>query len=235
MSPPCLFIGNKNYSSWSMRPWLALKWAGIAFEERMIPLGGPGYGKSRIAEILAVSDSGRVPALHAGELRIHDSLAIMEWANEQAPEAGLYPRDAGLRALARSAAAEMHAGFAAMRNAMSMNIRRRMKTAPAWSDEVKADLARLFELWGGLRARHANGGPFLFGARRWRRDCAPTPSRRRRRARPIARRSSPMMRFARGRRGRWRSRSGSPPRTSSIREARCGRVVRRGALALRVR
>ncbi|MBI1188198.1 MAG: glutathione S-transferase [Alphaproteobacteria bacterium] len=165
MSNPVLYIGNKNYSSWSMRPWLALTWAGVAFEERMIPLGGPGYGKSRIAAVLAVSDSGRVPALHVGDVRIHDSLAIMEWAHEQAPEAGLYPRDAILRALARAAAAEMHAGFAAIRNAMSMNIRRRMKAAPAWSDEVKADLARLFELWGGLRARHAQDGPYLFGAR----------------------------------------------------------------------
>jgi glutathione S-transferase len=165
MTQPVLYIGNKNYSSWSMRPWLALKWAGIAFEERMIPLGGPGYGKSRIPEIIAVSDSGRVPALHVGDLRIHDSLAIMEWANEQAPDAELYPRDAGLRAQARSAAAEMHAGFAAIRNAMSMNIRRRMKAAPAWPDEVKADLARLFELWGGLRARYAKDGPFLFGRR----------------------------------------------------------------------
>ena len=131
----------------------------------MIPLGGPGYGKSRIADVLAVSESGRVPALHDGALKIHDSLAIMEWAHERAPAAGLYPRDANERAMARAAAAEMHSGFAAMRTAMSMNIRRRMKAAPAWSDDVKADLARLFELWGGLRARYAEAGPFLFGAR----------------------------------------------------------------------
>jgi glutathione S-transferase len=161
MSTPVLFIGNKNYSSWSMRPWLALKWGAIPFEERVIPLGGPGYGKSKIADVLAVSASGRVPALHDGALRIHDSLAICEWAAERAPS--LWPRDADARAVARSAAAEMHSGFAAMRGAMSMNLRRRMTQTPTWSDDVQADLTRLFELWGGLLAR--SGGPYLFGAR----------------------------------------------------------------------
>lgn len=163
MAKPILYIGNKNYSSWSMRPWLALSWAGIAFDERVIPLGGVGYGKSKIAEIVAVSPSGRVPVLHAGSLVIHDSLAICEWAHEQAANAGLWPGDAGRRALARSAAAEMHAGFAALRRDMSMNIRRQLSAPPAWPEDTQGDLDRLFELWRGLLAQF--GGPWLAGSR----------------------------------------------------------------------
>lgn len=163
MSSPMLYLGNKNYSSWSMRPWLALKWGGLAFEARVIALGGEGYGKSKIREVLAVSPSGRVPALHVDGVIVHDSLAICEWAAERAP--ALWPADAGVRALARSAAAEMHSGFAALRNDLSMNIRRRMALAPAISDDARADLDRLFNLWSGLRSAHGSGGPFLFGAR----------------------------------------------------------------------
>jgi glutathione S-transferase len=163
MSAPVLYLGNKNYSSWSMRPWLALTWGAIAFEERIIPLGGPGYGKYRIAEILAVSPSGRVPALHVDGLVIHDSLAICEWAAERAP--GLWPADPGRRALARSAAAEMHAGFAAMRRDLSMNLRRRMERAPDLPEDTQSDLARLFELWTSARRQFAADGPYLFGAR----------------------------------------------------------------------
>lgn len=163
MAAPILYIGNKNYSSWSMRPWLALKWGGIAFEERVIPLGGEGYGKSKIKDVLAVSPSGRVPALHVDGVVINDSLSICEWAAEQAPH--LWPRDALTRAQARSAAAEMHSGFAALRDALSMNVRRRLERAPKIPDDAHADIARLFELWSGLRAAHGDGGSFLFGAR----------------------------------------------------------------------
>src|SRR5215475_10760186 len=109
MAAPVLYIGNKNYSSWSMRPWLALKWGGIAFQEKIIPLGGEGYGQSQIKEIRAVSPSGRVPSLHVNDAVIHESLAICEWAAEQAPL--LWPADATTRAIARAAASEMHAGF----------------------------------------------------------------------------------------------------------------------------
>jgi glutathione S-transferase len=163
MALPTLFVGNKNYSSWSLRPWLALKWGGIAFEERVIRLGGEGYGKSEIAEVLAVSPSGRVPALHWNGATINDSLAICEWAAEQAPS--LWPKDATTRALARSAAAEMHSGFAALRRDCSMNIRRRLETTPAWPDDTQRDLARLYELWGAARERFSADGPWLFGAR----------------------------------------------------------------------
>lgn len=163
MAAPVLHIGNKNYSSWSMRPWLALKWGGIPFEEHIIPLGGEGYGRSEIREVRAVSPSGRVPALHIGDAVIYESLAICEWAAEQTPS--LWPADALVRAEARAVASEMHAGFFALRGAMSCNVRRRVTPQPAWSDDVHKDLDRLYELWGGLRARFGDDGQFLFGTR----------------------------------------------------------------------
>jgi glutathione S-transferase len=159
-----LYIGNKNYSSWSMRPWLALKWAGIAFQEDVRRLGAdPGYGQQKTAHILAVSPSGRVPALHVDGMVINDSLAICEWAAEQ--NKTLWPAESGTRALARSATAEMHSGFPALRRDLSMNIKRRMDREPDWPEDTRRDLARLFSLWTGARAAHAAHGPFLFGAR----------------------------------------------------------------------
>jgi len=161
MAAPILHIGNKNYSSWSLRPWLALKWGGISFAEHVIALGGEGYGQSQIKEVRAVSPSGRVPALHVGDVVIYESLAICEWAAEQAPS--LWPADALVRAEARAVASEMHAGFAAVRRNMSMNIRRRVEREPQWPSDVRQDLDRLYALWGNLQSRF--GGPFLFGAR----------------------------------------------------------------------
>ncbi|MFT3729303.1 MAG: glutathione S-transferase family protein [Terricaulis sp.] len=163
MAAPVLYIGNKNYSSWSMRPWLALKWGGIPFTEKLIQLGGEGYGRSQIKEIRAVSPSGRVPALHVNDTVIYDSLSICEWAAEQTP--GLWPRDTMARAVARSAAAEMHSGFFALRAAMSMNVRRELDAEPDWNAHTRADLDQVFTLWGGLRARYGDGGQFLFGPR----------------------------------------------------------------------
>jgi glutathione S-transferase len=162
MTRPTLYIGNKNYSSWSLRPWLALRWAGIGFDEVLIPLGGPGYGKSQIPEVRAVSPSGRVPALQLEGGTIWDSLAIAEWAAEQAPE--LYPADPLPRALCRAAVAEMHSGFAALRRDLSMNIRRRVSAHP-WAEDVRADIERAVELFGDLRDRFGDAGPWLFGAR----------------------------------------------------------------------
>ena len=160
MAAPVLFIGNKNYSSWSMRPWLALKWGAIAFEERIIPLGVEGYGRSEIKAVRAVSPSGRVPALHVDGAVIYESMAICEWAAERAPS--LWPPDALTRAEARAVACEMHAGFTAMRRDMSCNIRRRLSAAPDWPADTRADLEQLFDLWERLIGR--SGGPFLFGA-----------------------------------------------------------------------
>jgi glutathione S-transferase len=161
---PILFIGNKNYSSWSMRPWLALHWGGIAFEEQMIPLGPRGMGPN--PDILAVSPSGTVPALRLQDgTQIWDTMSICEWAHEQAPNAGLWPLDPLARALARSASAEMHAGFAALRQNMPMNVRR-VKAGHVQSDKAQADVARTDALLSTLRARFATAGTgWLFGHR----------------------------------------------------------------------
>jgi glutathione S-transferase len=161
MALPILHIGNKNYSSWSMRPWLALKWGGVAFEEHIIPLGGEGYGRSQIKEVRAVSPNGRVPALHVDGATIYESLAICEWAAEQTPS--LWPKDALVRAQARSAAAEMHSGFGALRRDMSMNIRRRLPQPQKWPSDTRADIEQLNEVWGNLL--QCFRGPFLFGQR----------------------------------------------------------------------
>jgi glutathione S-transferase len=154
MTRPILHIGDKRLSSWSMRPWLALKEAGLDFEERLIPLD---QRESRTA-IEAVSPGGTVPALHAGELVIWDSLAICEWAAEQTPS--LWPEDAGLRARARSAAAWMHDGAPALRRECPMDLQR-TPAQGALSDAARNDIAALDTLWGRLKAGE---GDFLFGA-----------------------------------------------------------------------
>jgi glutathione S-transferase len=161
-----LYLGNKNYSSWSLRPWLVLTWSGLPFEERVIPLGGEGYGRSQIREVLAVSPSGRVPALAltVTGVTIWDSLAISEWAAESAPEAHLWPADPLARAVCRSVTCEMHSSFAGFRRDLSMNIRRRT-TLRTVAEDTRADLARVEALWADTRLRFGAGGPFLFGAR----------------------------------------------------------------------
>lgn len=159
-----LYLGNKNYSSWSLRPWLVLTWAGIPFEERVIPLGGPGYGIAQSPQVLAVSPTGLVPALALDGLILTDSLAISEWAAERAPSAHLWPEDPLARAVARSVTCEIHSGFSAMRRDLSMNIRRRTTPRP-WPEDTRANLARVEDLWAGTRDRYGAEGPFLFGAR----------------------------------------------------------------------
>lgn len=159
---PVLFIGNKNYSSWSLRAWLAVRKAGVPFEERLIVLDRP----STDADIRTVSPGGRVPALHIGDTVIWDSLAIMEWAAEQAPRHGraLWPTDPLARAVARSATAEMHAGFAALRQAFPMSLKRvgLARRTPAPSAAL-ADASRVEQLWADLRGRFGGEGPWLFG------------------------------------------------------------------------
>jgi len=164
MAPPILTIGNKNYSSWSMRPWLALKWAGIAFEERIIPLGPRGLGPN--PAIVAVSPTGTVPVLELADgTKIWDSLSICEWAHEHAPMAKLWPQDAHARALARSAVCEMHSGFAALRQAFPMNLRR-VKVGHIWAEPVQAQVQRIDALLSGLKGQFGQaGGPFIFGHR----------------------------------------------------------------------
>ncbi len=157
MSVPTLVIGNKNYSSWSLRPWLALRSAGIPFEEVRIPLYRPGSRE----EILRYSPNGRVPALVEGDLVTFESLAICERAAELAPLAGLWPAASGARALARSISSEMHAGFEALRMLCPCNLRLRAKRE--LTPEAAADVARVTEIWKTTRARHGAGGDFLFG------------------------------------------------------------------------
>jgi len=151
-----LIIGNKNYSSWSMRPWLLLTQAGIPFEETTVWLGEPD-SKANIARH---SGSGTVPVLYDDELRIGDSLAICEYLAEKFPAKKLWPEDAALRARARSAAAEMHSGFSTLRSKMPMNIRNRFP-GKGMSLEVAFDITRISDLWAECLAR--SGGPWLFG------------------------------------------------------------------------
>jgi glutathione S-transferase len=155
-----LIIGNKAYSSWSLRGWLVVRLAGVAFEERLIRLSEPG---SRAA-LLAQSPAGRVPVLHHGERVIWDSLAIIEYLAEQCPEAGLWPADPTARAYARSIAAELHSGFGALRSQMPMNLRKSLP-GRGQGPGVAADIERIVALWQDCRQRFAGpDGPFLFGA-----------------------------------------------------------------------
>ena len=158
MSSLTLIIGNKNYSSWSMRPWLLLRQAGIPFDEVRIPLYVPG---SEI-DLAKWSPSGKVPALHDGAIRVWDSLAICEYLAERFPELELWPADAAARAVARSVSAEMHAGFGALREHMSMNIRARYP-GQGRTPDCLADIERILAIWTDNRARFGGGGDFLFG------------------------------------------------------------------------
>jgi glutathione S-transferase len=154
-----LVIGNKNYSSWSMRPWLALRANDIAFEEIFIPLYTGEADKKRI---LRFTHSGKVPALIDGDVTVWDSLAIIEYVAERFPEARLWPEDRARRAHARSISSEMHSGFMALRNECGMNLHRPVR-AIALSDDARANVARIEQIWIECRARYGESGPFLFG------------------------------------------------------------------------
>jgi glutathione S-transferase len=151
-----LIVGNKNYSSWSLRPWLAMKVAGIAFTEVRIPL----YAPDSKQKILSYSPAGKVPCLIDSNLSVWDSLAICETLAEKHPE--LWPRDAAARAVARAVSAEMHSGFPNLRTHMSMNIRKR-HPGKGRTPEVLADIARITAMWSDCRERFGKDGPFLFG------------------------------------------------------------------------
>lgn len=153
-----LIISNKNYSSWSLRPWLVLRQAGIAFEEVRIPLWQP----ESAALLTAWSPSGKVPALHDGDIRVWDSLAIYEYLHESFPQHELWPAGAAARAVARSVSAEMHAGFDALRQNMVMNIRARYP-GKGRTPECSADIERIVAIWTDCRVRFGSGGDFLFG------------------------------------------------------------------------
>lgn len=156
MPRPLLVIGNKNYSSWSLRPWLAMKQLGIEFDELRIPLYGPGAKE----EVLRHSPSGKVPCLVEDGKRVWDSLAILEYLAEA--RRGLWPEPPAARAMARSICAEMHSGFAQLRQHMSMNIRKR-HPGKGRTPEVLAEVARITAMWSECRRRYGGAGPFLFG------------------------------------------------------------------------
>lgn len=153
-----LVIGNKNYSSWSFRPWIALRTAAIPFEEVVIPLYEPG-SKERI---LSFSPAGKVPVLIDGDVRVWESLAIMDYLAERFPQAELWPKDAAARAHARAIAAEMHASFAPLRRHCPMNMWRPVK-ARELPPEVAADVKRIEAIFTECRERFGQGGAFLFG------------------------------------------------------------------------
>ncbi|HPW08039.1 MAG TPA: glutathione S-transferase family protein [Burkholderiaceae bacterium] len=161
-----LYIGNKNYSSWSMRPWVLLKQAGIPFEEVMVRFDSFDTGSTFKNTLKDQTPTGKVPVLVEGELAVWDTLAIAEYVAEQYPDKQLWPRDKAARARARSVCAEMHAGFTALRGACPMNVEASLQDigALAWRDKpaVRADVSRLVTMWSELLAAHK--GPMLFGA-----------------------------------------------------------------------
>jgi glutathione S-transferase len=153
-----LVIGNKNYSSWSLRPWIAMKVAGIAFTEEVVSLDATDF-QERVRKISA---TGKVPALADGETQVWESLAILEYLAEKFPAAGLWPAQQGARAHARSIAAEMHAGFTPLRRHFPMNVRRPVKRREPTA-EVFEHVRRIDRMWMDCRARFGQAGPFLFG------------------------------------------------------------------------
>lgn len=152
-----LLIGNRNYSTWSLRPWLVLRHFDIPFEDEVLQLQGEGF-----RDVLAQrSPSGKVPVLEDGDLVVVETVAIIEYLADRFPDRAIWPADIGQRALARAAAAEMHASFSALRSHAPMNLRA-SHPGKVSIDSVARDLHRLETLWGGLLAR--SGGPYLFGA-----------------------------------------------------------------------
>jgi glutathione S-transferase len=153
-----LLIGNRNYSSWSLRPWLLLRQAGIAFEEELLTFGSSDFA----ARVKRYSPAGKVPVLVDGDLVIWDSLAIAEYVAEKFPDKGLWPDATAARALARSICAEMHSGFADLRSRMTMNCQTHF-TNVLFDVKVRKEVARVVEIWQDARQRFGGAGPFLFG------------------------------------------------------------------------
>jgi glutathione S-transferase len=155
-----LVIGNKNYSSWSLRPWLLLKQLGIPFDEEKISFNDPSFK----ARVRAVSPSGKVPVLVDGDFSVWDSLAIVEYVAERFPDRGVWPAERQARARARSACAEMHAGFGALRARLGMNCELHLPM-PALDLATRRDVERVCDIWADCaKFAIASGGPFLFGA-----------------------------------------------------------------------
>jgi glutathione S-transferase len=154
-----LIIGNKNYSSWSFRPWIAMKVAAIPFEEEVISLDAADF-KARVGKI---SGTGKVPALADGHVHVWESLAILEYLAERFPSARLWPAESAARAAARAVAAEMHAGFVPLRRHLPMNMWRPVRRREL-TPQVQADIGRIEAMWTNCRTRFGAGGEFLFGS-----------------------------------------------------------------------
>src|ERR1700753_4076605 len=154
-----LVIANKNYSSWSMRPWMLLTHLAIPFEEQKLSFNDPAFK----ATVSALSPAGKVPILVDGEVVVWDSLAIVEHLAERFPERGVWPREAKARGRARSICAEMHAGFSALRHALGMNCELTLAN-PAFDRAVARDIERIVASWLDCRRQFGAAGPFLFGA-----------------------------------------------------------------------
>ena len=157
-----LIIGNKAYSSWSLRGWLAVKQSGLPFEEITVPMFGADWDKARSGDEFAAS-GGKVPVLWDNKNGVWDSLAIIEWLAERTDPRRFWPEDLGARGMARSMAAEMHSSYPNLRRECNMNVRRRF---PGFviSDETRAEVIRIIELWAEARSRYGSGGPYLFGS-----------------------------------------------------------------------
>ena len=158
-----LIIGNKNYSSWSLRGWLACKQSGLAFEEMTVPLFGEDWEQQKRQDDRIAPSSGKVPLLWDGESVVWDSLAIIEYLADKVGRDRFWPKADDARAMARSMVAEMHSSYLALRRQCPMNIRRRVEGA-AIDDEARQDILRILTLWAEARARFGKGGPFLFGS-----------------------------------------------------------------------
>ena len=158
-----LIIGNKNYSSWSLRGWLAVKQSGLHFEEIQVPLYGEDWDAVKKGTDAIAPSSGKVPVLWDGEAVVWDSLAIVDYLADKVGRERFWPKADAARAMARSVAAEMHCSYQALRSECPMNVRRRVE---GWkiTDMAKADIVRILTLWAEARARFGKGGPFLFGS-----------------------------------------------------------------------
>ncbi|WEK45817.1 MAG: glutathione S-transferase family protein [Candidatus Andeanibacterium colombiense] len=157
-----LIVGNKNYSSWSLRGWLAVKQSGLHFEELTVPLYGEDWEEMKRQQGEFQPSGGKVPVLWDGDTVIWDSLAILEYCADRVGRDRFWPKDDAARGMARSMVAEMHSGYLPLRRALPMNMRRRFQT-PALDEDVRGNIVRILTLWAEARARFGKGGPFLFG------------------------------------------------------------------------
>ena len=157
-----LIIGNKNYSSWSLRGWLAAKQSGLHFEELIVNIDGDEWGQRKQAMDEVQPSHGKVPILWDGDTVVWDSLAIMEYLADKVGRERYWPKEENARGMARAMVAEMHSSFLSLRREMPMNVRRRIPLADL-SDPTKHDVVRILTLWAEARARFGGSGPFLFG------------------------------------------------------------------------